>query len=91
MPEVFGQLREVRGALERHYNDMQDIEFTVQQASSICCDPCRQAHGAAALRIAAEMVAEGLIAEEHRDPAHRTPHRSTSCCIRPSTPAPSAM
>ena len=31
MPEVFGQLNEVRLNLEKHYRDMQDIEFTVQQ------------------------------------------------------------
>ncbi|MFX8227131.1 PEP/pyruvate-binding domain-containing protein, partial [Acinetobacter baumannii] len=31
MPEVFNQLNEVRLKLEKHYRDMQDIEFTVQQ------------------------------------------------------------
>jgi pyruvate,orthophosphate dikinase len=31
MPEVFGQLMDVREKLETHYRDMQDIEFTVQQ------------------------------------------------------------
>ena len=31
MPEVFAQLNDVRLKLEKHYRDMQDIEFTVQQ------------------------------------------------------------
>jgi pyruvate,orthophosphate dikinase len=31
MPEVYGQLEEIRAKLDRHYRDMQDIEFTIQQ------------------------------------------------------------
>ena len=31
MPEIFSQLADVRTTLERHYGDMQDLEFTVQQ------------------------------------------------------------
>ena len=31
MPEVYGQLAKVRETLEKHYADMQDIEFTVQR------------------------------------------------------------
>src|ERR1700741_1156783 len=31
MPDVFAQFRDVVGTLERHYRDMQDIEFTVEQ------------------------------------------------------------
>ncbi len=65
MPEVFGQLMEVRERLERHYRDMQDIEFTVQRGTLYMLqtrDGKRTA--GAAIRIAAEMVAEGLISKE---------------------------
>jgi pyruvate, orthophosphate dikinase len=64
MPEVFGQLCEVRDTLERHYRDMQDIEFTVQQKKLYMLQTRagkRTVH--AALRIAVEMVADGLITE----------------------------
>ena len=39
MPEVFAQLDDVRLKLETHYADMQDLEFTIQQKSCICCKP----------------------------------------------------
>jgi pyruvate,orthophosphate dikinase len=62
MPEVFRQLDEVRSILEKHYRDMQDIEFTVQQQKLYMLQTRtgkRTVH--AALRIAVEMADEGLI------------------------------
>ena len=65
MPEVFGQLMEVRERLERHYRDMQDIEFTVQRGTLYMLQTRGGKRSAgAAIRIAAEMVAEGLISKE---------------------------
>jgi pyruvate,orthophosphate dikinase len=65
MPEVFGQLMEVRGRLERHYREMQDIEFTVQSGTLYMLQTrSGKRTAAAAMRIAAEMVAEGLISKE---------------------------
>ncbi len=65
MPQVFAQLDEVRGLLERHYRDMQDIEFTVQQGKLYMLQTRSGKRTApAALRIAAEMVEEGLIGKE---------------------------
>ena len=64
MPEVLGQLCEVRDTLERHYRDMQDIEFTVQQNKLYMLQTRsgkRTVH--AALRIAVEIAAEGLISQ----------------------------
>ena len=64
MPEVFGQLADVRLVLEKHYRDMQDIEFTVQQQKLYMLQTRngkRTTH--AALRIAVEMAAEGLITQ----------------------------
>jgi pyruvate,orthophosphate dikinase len=65
MPEVFAQLVEIRGKLERHYRDMQDIEFTVEKHKLYML----QTRGgkrtaAAALKIACDMVREGLIGRE---------------------------
>jgi pyruvate,orthophosphate dikinase len=62
MPDVFAQLNEVRLKLEKHYRDMQDIEFTVQKGKLYML----QTRGgkrtaAAALKLAVDMVAEGLI------------------------------
>ncbi len=62
MPEVFGQLDEVRKRLETHYTDMQDIEFTVQRGKLYMLQTrSGKRTAAAALKIAAEMVDEGLI------------------------------
>ena len=65
MPEVFQQLNEVRLKLEKHYCDMQDIEFTVQQNKLWMLQTRSGKRTAkAALRIACEMVEEGLITKE---------------------------
>jgi pyruvate, orthophosphate dikinase len=62
MPAVFAQLNQVRQVLERHYRDMQDIEFTVQQGKLYMLQTrSGKRTAAAALRIAVEMVREGLI------------------------------
>jgi len=64
MPEVFRQLDEVRLKLERHYRDMQDIEFTVQQSKLYMLQTrTGKRTAAAALKIAVDMAAEGLIDE----------------------------
>ena len=65
MPEVFGQLEEVRGNLERHFRDVQDIEFTVQQGRLWMLQTRSGKRTAkAALKIACDMVDEGLITKE---------------------------
>jgi len=62
MPEVFGQLDGVRRRLETHYTDMQDIEFTVQRGKLYMLQTrAGKRTAAAALKIAADMVDEGLI------------------------------
>jgi len=62
MPEVFRQLDTVRGQLEKHYRDMQDIEFTVQRGKLFMLQTRSGKRTAkAALKIAVDMVAEGLI------------------------------
>jgi pyruvate,orthophosphate dikinase len=65
MPEVFKQLDEVRHKLERHYRDMQDIEFTVQQGKLYMLQTRNGKRTAqAALKIAVDLCAEGLIDEK---------------------------
>jgi len=62
LPEVFGQLDGVRRRLETHYTDMQDIEFTVQRGKLYMLQTrAGKRTAAAALKIAADMVDEGLI------------------------------
>src|SRR5205823_9107057 len=62
MPEVFKQLDGVRRKLETHYCDMQDIEFTVQRGKLFMLQTRNGKRTAkAALRIAVDMVREGLI------------------------------
>ncbi|MFA5591803.1 MAG: pyruvate, phosphate dikinase [Micavibrio sp.] len=65
MPDVFGQLDAVRETLEKHYRDMQDIEFTVQQGKLYMLQTrTGKRTAAAALKIAVDMVAEKLIGED---------------------------
>ena len=65
MPEVFQQLCEVRENLEKHYRDMQDIEFTVQSGKLFMLQTRSGKRTApAALKIAIDMAKEGLISEE---------------------------
>jgi len=62
MPEVFAELDQVRRTLEAHYHDMQDIEFTVQKKRLWMLQTRNGKRTAkAALKIACDMVAEGLI------------------------------
>ncbi len=62
MPAVFAELSRVRAALEKHYRDMQDIEFTVQQGKLWMLQTRTGKRTApAALKIAVEMVKEGVI------------------------------
>jgi pyruvate,orthophosphate dikinase len=64
MPEAFAELMRVRETLERHYRDMQDIEFTVQRGRLYLLQTRNGKRTAAAsLRIAVDMAREGLIDE----------------------------
>lgn len=64
MPKVYQQLSEIRQTLEKHYKEMQDIEFTVQDGTLYMLQTrSGKRTGTAAVRIAVEMVREGLIDE----------------------------
>ncbi|HWA61910.1 MAG TPA: pyruvate, phosphate dikinase [Caulobacteraceae bacterium] len=65
MPQVFAQFNEVVRRLERHYRDMQDIEFTVEQGRLYMLQTRNGKRTAkAALKVAVEMAEEGLITRE---------------------------
>ncbi len=65
MPHVFGELERVARTLERHFRDVQDLEFTIERGQLYMLQTRRgQRSGQAAVRIAVEMVAEGSISEE---------------------------
>src|SRR5690554_452625 len=64
MPEAYAELARVFDLLERHYRDMQDIEFTVQQGKLWMLQTRSGKRTAkAALKMAVDMVGEGLIDE----------------------------
>jgi pyruvate,orthophosphate dikinase len=65
LPDVFAQLMEVRDRLERHFRDIQDIEFTVQKGKLWMLQTRSGKRTAkAALKIACDMVDEELITRE---------------------------
>jgi pyruvate,orthophosphate dikinase len=65
LPEVFTQFKDVVGRLERHYRDMQDIEFTVERGKLYMLQTRNGKRTAkAALKVAVDQVAEGLITKE---------------------------
>jgi pyruvate,orthophosphate dikinase len=65
MPGVYEQLEEIRSKLDRHYRDMQDIEFTIQQGKLWMLQTrAGKRTGLAALRVAVDMVQQGVITKE---------------------------
>ena len=65
LPAVYQQLDETQRLLERHYRDMQDIEFTVQEGRFYMLQTrSGKRTGRASIKIAVDMVNEGLINEK---------------------------
>ncbi|MEW6056188.1 MAG: pyruvate, phosphate dikinase [Bdellovibrionota bacterium] len=65
MPQAYAELVQVYQRLEKHYRDMQDIEFTIQKGKLYMLQTRNgKRTAAAAVRIAVEMVREGLISRE---------------------------
>ena len=64
LPGAYAELLETQNRLEQHYRDMQDIEFTVERGTLYLLQTrTGKRTAAAAIRIADEMVAEGLITQ----------------------------
>src|SRR5436853_1133029 len=65
MPEAFKELTRIYTLLEKHYRDMQDMEFTVEQGKLWMLQTRSGKRTAkAALRIAVELASEGLITKK---------------------------
>ncbi|MDQ5825698.1 MAG: pyruvate, phosphate dikinase [Chloroflexota bacterium] len=75
MPEVYNQFLEIGQRLEQHYRDMQDLEFTIERGKLYMLQTrSGKRTAAAAVKIAVDMVSEGLISREEAiqrvEPAH---------------------
>ena len=65
MPEVYNQFAEVANRLEKHYKDMQDMEFTIEDGKLFMLQTRNgKRTAAAALKIAVDLVDEGMITEQ---------------------------
>ncbi len=65
MPAAYAELERISKVLERHFRDVQDMEFTIERGKLFMLQTRRgQRSGHAAVRIACEMVDEGAISEE---------------------------
>ncbi|MGH9511859.1 MAG: pyruvate, phosphate dikinase [Terriglobales bacterium] len=65
MPQVYDQLRDITTRLEKHYRDMQDFEFTIQEGRLYMLQTRNgKRTGRAAVRVAIQMVEENLISNE---------------------------
>ena len=82
MPAAYAQLVRIQDELERHFHDMQDIEFTVQQGRLwILQTRNGKRTGFAAVRTAVDMVDEGLI--DTRDAVARIEPEAITQLMRP--------
>lgn len=65
MPEVYKQFVDIANRLEKHYRDMQDMEFTIENGKLYMLQTRNgKRTAAAALKIAVDLVKEGMITEE---------------------------
>ncbi len=65
MPEIYRELLDIRNKLEQHYREMQDVEFTIERGRLWMLQTrTGKRTSTASLRIAVEMVEEGLITKE---------------------------
>jgi len=83
MPAAYAELVQVRETLEKHYTDMQDIEFTVQQNKLYMLQTRNGKRTAAAsLKIAVDMAQEGLI--DRREAVKRVAPASLDQLLHPT-------
>jgi pyruvate,orthophosphate dikinase len=82
MPKAYRELEDVRATLERHFREMQDFEFTIQDGKLYMLQTRNgKRTGVAAVRIACEMVKERLI--DWREALARVPADSLSQLLTP--------
>jgi pyruvate,orthophosphate dikinase len=84
MPDVYRQLESIRATLEKHYRDVQDIEFTVQKGKLWMLQTRNgKRTGFAAVRFAVDMVHEGLITKEEALSTSRIPPDDLNQLLQP--------
>jgi len=84
MPDVYKQLDDIRAKLEKHYRDVQDIEFTVQKGKLWMLQTRNgKRTGFAAVRFAVDMVQEGLISKEEALSTRRIPPDDLNQLLQP--------
>ncbi len=84
MPQVYKQLEDIRAKLEKHYRDVQDIEFTIQKGKLWMLQTRNgKRTGFAAVRFAVDMVQEGLISKEEALSPRRIPPDDLNQLLQP--------
>jgi pyruvate, orthophosphate dikinase len=90
LPETYAELEHTARTLERHFRDVQDMEFTVERGKLYMLQTRRgQRSGHAAVRVACEMVDEGLITEE--EAIARVPPNDLNQLLHPTIDQKSAL
>ena len=86
LPPAYTELERVARTLERHFRDVQDLEFTIERGRLYMLQTRRaQRSGHAAVRIACEMVDEGVISEE--EAVARVPPNDLNQLLHPTIDA----
>src|SRR5262245_40422103 len=84
MPDCYKQLDDIRHTLEKHYRDVQDIEFTIQKGKLWMLQTRNgKRTGFAGVRFAVDMVEEGLINKEEALSAGRIPPDDLNQLLQP--------
>ncbi len=90
LPAAYGELERTARTLERHFRDVQDLEFTIERGALYMLQTRRaQRSGAAAVRIACDMVDEGSISRE--EAVARIPPTDLDQLLHPTIDASSRL
>ena len=89
MPAVYDEFQRIGQQLERHYRDVQDLEFTIERGRLYMLQTrSAKRTAAAAVKIAVDMVDEGIDHARRRRSAGSSRPTSTSSCATSSTRPP---
>ncbi|MGH7560081.1 MAG: pyruvate, phosphate dikinase [Gemmatimonadales bacterium] len=90
LPDAYADLERVTRTLERHFRDVQDLEFTIERGRLYMLQTRRaQRSGHAAVRTAVEMVDEGFISEE--EAVARVPPNDLNQLLHPTIDPQAAL
>ena len=89
LPEAYAQFMEICAILEKHYSNMQDVEFTIERGKLWMLQTRNgKRTAAAAIKIGVDMANEGLITQAGSRDARDPRQREFACCTRSSTRPP---